>query len=74
MKKAKECGEFIKLNLKNELFTDSAVSAEEVTSMLAGIHHNIGCVATEMNELAEAVRHFKTFNNIIAQEARLNDK
>ncbi|KAF4307943.1 putative tetratricopeptide repeat domain-containing protein [Botryosphaeria dothidea] len=72
--KAKEHGEFMKLNLADELFTDDTISTEEVTSMLAEIHHNIGCLATETKKPVEAVRHFTIFNDMMAEEARLNDK
>lgn len=42
--------------------------------MLAEIHHNIGCLATETKKPVEAVRHFTIFNDMMAEEARLNDK
>ncbi|GME43675.1 putative tetratricopeptide repeat domain-containing protein [Neofusicoccum parvum] len=74
--KAQALGEFVKLQFDDELSTteESAVSIEEVKVMLAEIHHNIGCVATETNKPEDAVHHFTIFNQMMAEEARVNNK
>lgn len=74
--RAQELGEFVKRHLADELFTDdeSPLSADDVAPMLAEIHHNIGCVATETNKPADAVHHFTIFNHMMAEEARIHDK
>jgi tetratricopeptide (TPR) repeat protein len=43
--------------------------AEKVDAVLTEIHHNSGCVATETNAPAEALNHFKIFNEMMLKEA-----
>ncbi|KAL9042200.1 MAG: hypothetical protein Q9214_003856, partial [Letrouitia sp. 1 TL-2023] len=40
---------------------------EQVDSLLAEIHHNIGCVSTEINDPKGALTHFEVFNNLMIQ-------
>ncbi|KAF4539975.1 Tetratricopeptide repeat domain-containing protein [Lasiodiplodia theobromae] len=72
--KAQRLGEYVERNLKDELFTDDTISSEDVTAMLAEIHHNMGCVATETNKPTDAVHHFTVFNEMMAEEARTSGK
>lgn len=72
--RAQSLGEYVERNLSDELFTDDTISSEDVAAMLAEIHHNVGCVATETNKPADAVHHFTKFNEMMAEEARVNGK
>lgn len=64
----------MKGSLANELSTEETISSEGVEAMLAEIHYNMGCVATETNKPADAIHHFTIFNDMMAKEARINDK
>lgn len=44
-------------------------SPNHVDSLLAEIHHNIGCVSTETNDPEGTLVHFKIFNHLVAKEA-----
>lgn len=37
-------------------------------SLLAEIHHNLGCIGTETNDPAGALRHFEAFKDLVLQE------
>lgn len=41
---------------------------DQVDSLLAEIHHNIGCVSTETNDPKGALTHFKVFNQLMMQK------
>ena len=59
-------------NLPQSLVTPSF--AEMLDTVLTEIHHNSGCVATETNAPAEALKHFKIFNEMMLKQVPDNIK
>lgn len=41
---------------------------KEIESLLAEIHHNLGCVSTEINDPTGALTHFEEFNRLAAED------
>ncbi|KAL1638140.1 hypothetical protein SLS58_008977 [Diplodia intermedia] len=72
--KARRLGEHASYNLADGMLEVDNISSEDVEALLAEIHYNIGCVATETNNPGDAVLHFTTFNEMIASVASAKHK
>ena len=49
--------------------TAQYVHEEQLDSLLAEIHHNLGCESTESNDPEGALTHFKVFNHLAIQHS-----
>ncbi|KAL0263689.1 hypothetical protein SLS55_002670 [Diplodia seriata] len=72
--KARRLCEHASYNLADGMLAVDNISSEDVEALLAEIHYNIGCVATETNNPGDAVLHFTTFNEMIASVASAKHK